>query len=197
MNIISYTPFTNKEAGSSVRTKINTLGANVVTLSTEAKNAIDTLNTTATSLDSRLDALEVVKGFMALGTTTALNPQTVSTTPSKLIWFNTEVIKRGTALTSSIANQSITINSTDAYTVNGTIILIGGNGDSIQIEMYVNGNATGALSTTVGRGASTKVALNYSGAASLNQGDVVTLYITSTGTPITVSHSSFVIQQIK
>lgn len=197
MTQITYTSFANKEAGTSVRAKINTLGANVATMSNEVISEIQTVNNTLTNYDTRLDTLETILSLLAIGTNSSLPSQTVSTTPSKLNWFTTQFAKIGTAITPNIVSNSIAISKTAVYTIGGTIILRAGNGDEIKIAMYVNGVATGSLSTAVGRGNTVDIPLNYFGAANLTTTDVVELYVSSTGTPITVTHSSFVIQEIK
>lgn len=197
MTAITYTSFANKEAGTSVRAKINTLGANVATMSNDVISELETIDDTLTAYDTRLDTLETTMSLLAVGANSALASQSVSTTPSKLNWFTTQFIKIGTAIAPNIVANSITISKTAVYTVGGTIILRAGNGDEIKIAMYVNGVATGSLSTAVGRGNTVDVPFNYFGAANLTNTDVVELYVSSTGTPITVTHSSFVIQEIK
>lgn len=197
MTAITYTSFANKESGTSVRAKLNTLGANVATMSNEVMSELQTVSNTLTNYDTRLDTLETTLSLLAVGANSALVSQSVSTAPSKLNWFTTQLIKIGTAITPNIVANGITISKTAVYTVGGTITLRAGNGDEIKIEMYVNGEATGSLSTAVGRGNAVDIPFNYFGAASLTSTDVVELYISSTGTPIIVTHSSFVIQEIK
>jgi len=195
MTAITYTSIANKESGLSARNKINLLGASVASMSNEVIDEIDTITDNITALDTRIDNLEVVKSLIAVGTSTTLTAQTISSTPSKLVFISNEQLKCGTKFTSNVLDNSITVSSNVTCTVGGTITVQDGVGNIVTIEMYVNGLPTGNLYSIETQGASKPVSLSYYGVASFNTADVITLYVYSTGTSIQVTKSSLVIEE--
>mgnify|MGYP001430218403 CR=1 FL=1 len=195
MTEITYININNKESGLSVRNKINALGTAVDSMSSEIISEIDTINNTLETLDTRLDTLEYVKGIIGVGTAVTLTSQSVSETPSKLVFMNSEQFKCGTSLTSNVVDNSITIGTSTVYTFGGSVTLEAGNGDNVSIEMYRNNIATGYLTSQVGKGSGNPITFTFYGGYSFNANDVLTLYVYSTGSSVTVSKSTMVLEE--
>lgn len=195
MTSISYTNIANKESGLSARNKINLLGSSVASMSSELISELNTINSSIVSLDTRVDTLEVVKGLLSVGTNTELAPQSVNDTPTKLIFMSSEQLKCGTKFTSNVLNNSVTVGSNVTCSIGGSITIKASAGNLISIEMYVNGIATGNANSMEAQGTSKPISLTYYGIAQFNAADVITLYVSSTGSSIQITKSSFVIEE--
>ena len=191
---IAYTKFTDKESGLSIRSKINLLGSNVSSMSSELIQELADINSDISDIDDRVTILEVA-GLVGISSPTKLPAQAVSSTPSKLIFFTIEDFKCGTSISTDAIKNTVTINNIGKYIIFGSIVLTGGNGDAISVRLYQNSNPTNIVSTVVSQGASKQVTLTYAGHSNLNAGDVLELYIDSTGTSIQVDYSTIVIEE--
>jgi hypothetical protein len=195
MTSISYTNIANKESGLSARNKINLLGSSVASMSSELISELNIINGSLVSLDTRVDTLEVVKSLLAAGTNTELAPQSVSDTPTKLIFMSSEQLKCGTKFTSNVLNNSITIGSNVVASIGGSVTIKASTGNLVSVEMYVNGIATGSINSMEAQGTSKPISLTYYGVANFNAADVITLYVSSTGSSIQITKSSFVLEE--
>lgn len=192
---VSYTVFNDGESGSSVRTKLNTLGSRVVTLSQQ-------LISENTSIDDRLDDLELDVGVLKnkkiinLGTSTQLAVQTlVPNVATKLIYATTVIFNPDNGFTYSIPNQEVTVPNTGIYHLSGMVSLTAdASGDNVSITMYKNGSATPNIVTLQGVN-NVPITFVYNAYYPLTANDVITLYVKSTNNSIQIEGSSFTIEK--
>ena len=192
---VSYTAFNDGESGSSVRTKLNTLGSRVVTLSQQ-------LISENTSIDDRLDDLELDVGVLKnkkiinIGTSTQLAVQTlVPNVASKLIYATTVIFNPDNGFAYSIPNQEVTVPNTGIYHLSGMVSLTAdASGDDVSITMYKNGSATPNIVTLQGVN-NVPITFVYNAYYPLTANDVITLYVKSTNNSIQIEGSSFTIEK--
>lgn len=147
-----------------------------------------------TSSDNAVVTQELInKHILAVGAQAPLTAQTVTpSTPALLTWFDTTTVSIGNLITANTPAQSITVASSGAHNVSGTIYIEGGNSnDSHTITMYVNGVATPYHDHLVG----SEGTMTFIGANTFSLGDTITLYITSTATSIQVQYATVIVEK--
>lgn len=197
---VTYTAFANGDDRSSIRTKINNLGANVADLSVESEADRASLDGRVSQNEIDISTLQddiLPLSILSIGAQSALAAQ--SLTPnvvSKLVWITSATLTNGTSISYNASTDEVTINSAGVYKVYGTITLDIGNNEEAEVEMYVNGNPTGMKNILSGLN-NFHTTVPYSGIATFNANDVLTLHITSTGNSVTVEYSSVIIEETK
>jgi len=183
----------------SFRTKLNNMFTEVynyissisTTLSSHT-SSITTINSTLTSLDgrvivteaegtssvARLTALENT-GITQVGLTTTLASVNITTTPTKLSFFDSIPLQVGTKATASVVNQDITINVSGNYVIAGNIIADFPQTDLIKIQLYKNGVAATPSFSQQGLGTGKPINIGYHMVIPLVTSDVLTIYATS------------------
>jgi len=197
---ITYSAFANKDDRLSIRNKINNLGASVADLSVETKTDLSELNEKVN--ENEIDIAELQNdvlplSILSVGTTSALSPQLLTPNVSeKLSWMTAATLINGTNISYSIATQEVTINVAGVYKIYGTITLDLPNNVEAQIELYVNNAPTGMKNIVSGLSNFSNT-VPYSGIATFNANDVLSLHITSTDSTVTIEYSNVIIEQTK
>jgi len=180
---INYSNFNDAEGGLSVRTKLNALGNSVANLSQETK---------------AIDDIVSINDIVAVGTESTLAKQTlVEDTAEKLSFIDDTFVTSGTSITVDEANDEITVISNGVYSVSGVITFIAPINDVVQIELYLNGVATGFLNSSIGRGNGLSCTVSYVALRQLSANDEITLYVKSNGVEVTIDNATLIIEKTK
>lgn len=140
---------------------------------------------------------DISSSIFAIGTSTAKATQTVvEDTPEKLVWMTQVYVGLGDDMEENISTNEITILNSGTFKLGGTINTHSPINDVVSITLYVNGNPTPLKSEVIGRGDNTTSTFVYFGAVGLNSADVITLWVESTGTEVTVDAASVVLEKI-
>jgi len=201
----------NGETRGSFRTKLNTIlselygyFSSVSTSITNLNNSVTTLNTTTTDLDTRLDTAETsitgntsaITDLQEVGATSvtcssSLTPVSLTTTYSKLTYFNSIALQASTYTTASIPAQTVTVGANGVYKVYGAIVAEFPTTTEVSIRLYKNGVAITPAFSQQGLGAGHPTNLCYTTMLSLSAGDVLELYIVATSSiTLTITGSS-------
>ena len=197
---ITYTAFANQDDRLSIRNKINNLGASVADLSVEVEADLSALDgrVTQNEIDiTELQADVLPLSILSVGTTNPLSPQSLTAGVSeKLYWMTAATLSNGSAISHNIPQQEITINTAGVYKIYGTITLDLPNNVEAQIELYVNDAPTGMKNIVSGLSNFSNT-VPYSGIATFNANDVLSLHIRSTDSTVTIEYSSVIVEQTK
>jgi len=140
---------------------------------------------------------EVELSILAVGTVVPLTEQTlVGGVAEKLVWLETETIKIGTDLSYSTTNDEINIITSGVYKIAGTHLLEAPNGNELDFCLRINGVVKPLCATATGRGTGKTASISTQGAMILSAADVLTIWVESTGTSLTIQGSSVIIEKI-
>jgi len=189
----------NGETRLSFRNKLNSMFTEVYNSITSIGISITNLNastvttqSTLTAYGTRLTNIEGVNtaqdAYLAVlnnvGVTqvAALAPMasaSITTTPTKLAFFDTIPLQTGSTSSGSVVNQNVTIIVPGVYKIAGNLILEFPQTDELAIQLYKNGAPATPSFTQQGLGAGKSVNIGYTAVLPLVASDVLTLYITS------------------
>jgi len=195
--IITYNDVANGESGLSARNKINSLGNSTELFVTEVNSELLALTTQQNINTGKITALETIHTDHVLSVASNGLPLQVlvSGVPEKLLYMETDLVDVGTDISHTLVSSDIVINTLGIYKVFGAISLIAPVNDIVDIELYVNNLPTGFMVSAIGRGAGSIITLNNSFMTQFAAADDIHLYVTSTGTEVTISSATLTIEK--
>ena len=195
---VAYTAFQDQDDRLSIRTKINSLGANVVDLSTEAETSRAGFESRVSTNESDIEQLQLdvlPLSVLSVGSQSSLPTQAlVANVPAKLEWITAATLTNGTAISYSANTNEITVLKAGVYKIYGTMSFDIDNNHHIEVELYVNGVASGMKNTVSGMNNFSST-IPYIGISTFNTNDVLSLYITSTDNSIVVDYANVIVEE--
>ena len=181
--------WTNYEDGTKlgiIRNKINSFSAAVV--AAVNKNTTDIVDIYA-KLATAPSMVNIASGVRA--------PQTlVAGVPERLEWMTVATVDAGGSDISYVMpnNQFKTLTAAK-YKLTGVISFTAAINDEVDVELYIDNVATGFISSAIGRGATGVFTLTYATIVEFAINDEIDLYITSSGTEITVQSANITLEK--
>lgn len=190
----------NGETRLSFRNKLNSMFTelynNIVSIGvsiTNLNNSVTTILSNLVADGVRLTNIEAVNtaqdnslaiinniGVTQVAAFTPIATFNVTTTPTKLDFFNSIPLEVGSTSVGDIPTQSVTIIQPGVYKVAGNLILEFPSPDELSIRLYKNGAPVTPSFSQQGLGAGKPINMGYTAVLSLVASDVLTLYVVST-----------------
>lgn len=145
--------------------------------------------------DANEAAIATMNTCISVLTTTPKTAQTlVASTPTKLEYMTTSLVSNGgTAMSHTLSTHNIVILEAGIYRMHGSINLDIPVGDDVTVELYVNGVASGMKQSETGKNTSITFSYGFMNSFAIN--DDLTIYVTSSGTTVTVEAASVTIEK--
>jgi len=159
---------------------------------------LDTMESSIATNTADIAVLESInKVAISIVSTSALSTQTLTSgTAERLRWMTTALVDAGGSdISYSISTDNILIGNTGIYKVYGVLSAIAPINDIVDVELYIDNLPTGFKSSCIGRGNTSAVTFVYTFMSSFAINDDISLYVTSTGTEITVQSASVTVEK--
>jgi hypothetical protein len=183
------------DTGDNVEASLTTAFTSIQTETNSEIARIDAV-TVAVNAEARLTLLETVPTLSVLSVTSnGLPLQTlVPDTATVLNYMETDLVDIGTGISHTLGTSHMLINTAGIYKIFGTVNLMAPVNDIIDIELYVDNLPTGFKASSIGRGTSSIVSFQHAFLSQFNINDDIDLYITSSGTEVTVTSSTITVE---
>ncbi len=184
----------NKTVLDSQAIDINVLSASTLTNTNDIAANTNNIASNTTNIDTLLLNNPLIS--IASGT---LTTQTLEEdTPEKLLWMTTATVDdKQSALDYDLDTSDMITLESGVYKVFGVVTITAPNNDEVNIELYIDNLPTGFISSVVGRGPDLKISAVSAFMNHFSINDEITLYVTSTGTEVTVQSASMTVEKTK
>lgn len=117
-------------------------------------------------------------------------------TPTLLEWMDSIVVNSGgTYIAANLAQNEINILQAGVYKISGSITFTAPNNNIITLELYKDNLPTGFRFVETGKGATQTVTAAWTALESFDINDELSIYVTSTGTSITITYGNFAVEK--
>jgi hypothetical protein len=159
-------------------TSINTLNANQNIHLETIDDKLVYLNNLITTEDTRITSLENT-GLSQVALLTPINAVSITTTPNKLLYFDTISLQVGLLTTPNLTTHDIVIEETGIYRVSGNIICDYSLDNELSLRLYKNASPITPEFSSQGLGSGKPINISYSTLLSLTSGDILSIYAKS------------------
>ena len=211
---LTWNNFSNGDVLLSIRNAINTFN----TAATSLINSIDTQVTTNTSniasntsqistnstniatntsdIGDIQTELATAPSMVSISSSTRTTQTLVADTPERLEWMSAATVDAGSAdISYVLLNHQFTVLTQAKYKLTGVVSFKAPINDTVDVELYIDNVATGFVSSAIGRGDDSVLTLTYAAVAEFNVNDEIDLYVTSTGTEVTVQSANVTLEK--
>ena len=169
------------------------------TISGNLDTAFANMDLALTQIDTNTSSIAELQGLAAAASVITTSPIAaqvlVANVPEKLNWMTTALVDEGTAITIDIPTDNLLVNESGTYRVYGVVSALVPVNNLAEIELYIDNLPTGFKSSCVGRGQNSVVTYAYSFLTPFLVNDDINLYVTSTGTEITIQSASVTVEK--
>ena len=166
-------------------------------ISVTANADLDVLSAEVTLNTASIDALSNGEDIVSVMS----GPKTVQTvvadTAEILDYMTSTVANVGTSITHDVNTDAMLVVEAGVYEVFGTINITAPINDIVDIEMYIDNLPTGFKASSIGRGSVITMAFTNTFMYGFSANDDIHLYVTSTGTEITLQSASMTVKKTK